>query len=182
MQQYGLLAVSKLRGDNDVPLAITTRKGISSSEILWLVNFFSEAVLDHLSENDANLIFYVSDYICRCCQCSSCKVLLVKSDNRPPLPLSDSKQHSTLFEVAYQGGLAQPTEFCFIVITLAVQYYCSLLSNDTAKAKHFDCLNQRFTFLKGVETVVKDSSNFRSVVNQLCLKGHSNLHLSLIVR
>ena len=49
-----------------------------------------------------------------------------------------------------------------------------MLSNDAAKAKLFACLNRRSAFLQAVETVVKDSPNFRSAVNQLCLKGHSN--------
>ena len=54
LQQYGLLATHKLRVNNDLPLATTTRKGSSRSEISWMVNFFSEVVLDNLSENDAN--------------------------------------------------------------------------------------------------------------------------------
>ena len=64
--------------------------------------------------------------------------------------------------------------FVFVVTVLAVQYYFSLLSNDAAKAKLFACLNQRSSFLKAVNTVVKDSSNFRSTVSQLFSKGHSN--------
>ena len=130
-----------------------------------------------MSENDANLIFYVSGYIARSIyrrRCSSCKVLLVKSDNPPPLPFCDFKEHSKLFEMANQDGLAQPTEFCFVVATLAVRNYYSLLLNIAEKAKLFACLNQRSAFLQAVETVVKDSPNFRSVVNQLCLKEHSN--------
>ena len=178
LQQYGLLAASKLRVNDDEPLATTTSGGTSSSEISWLVNFFSGVVLDDLSENDANLIFHVSGYIARSIyrhrQCSFCKVLLVKSDNPPPLPFCDFEEHSKLFEMANQDGLAQPTEFCFVVTTLAVQYYYSLLLNVAEKAKLFACLNQRSAFLQAVETVVKDSPNFRSVVNQLCLKGHSN--------
>ena len=178
MQQYGLLAASKLHVNDDEPLATTTSEGTCSSDISWLVNFFSGVVLDDLSENDANLIFYVMGYITRSiychCQCPSCKVLLLKSDNLPPFPFCDFEEHSKLFEMVNQGGLAQPTEFCFVVITLAVQYYYSLLSNDAAKAKLFACLNQCFAFLPAVETVVKDYPNFRSAVNQLCLKGHSN--------
>ena len=58
--------------------------------------------------------------------------------------------------MANRGGLARPTEFCFAVTTLAEQYYYSLLSNDTAKAKLFTCLNQRSAFLRAVKTVVKD--------------------------
>ena len=178
LHQYGLLAASKLRVNGDEPLATTTSEDTSSSEISWLVNFFSGVVLDDLSENDANLIFYVSGYIARSIyhlrRCSSCKVLLVNSDNPPPLPFCDFEEHSKLFEMANQDGLAQPTEFCFVVTTLAVHYYYSLLSNDAAKAKLFACLNQRPAFLQAVETVVKDSPNFRSTVNQLCLKGHSN--------
>ena len=139
-------------------------------------------VLDHLSENDANLISYVSGYLCHRRQCSSCKVLLVKSDNPPPIPLCDSEEHSKFFEMAYQGGPIRQTEFCFVVTTLGMQCYCSLLSNDAAKAKLFDCLNQHSVFLQAVETMVKDSSNFRSAVNQLCLKGHSNFTFTLIVR
>ena len=50
-RQYSLLAASKLRIIDVVALAITTRESTSSSEIPWLVNFFSEVVLDHLSEN-----------------------------------------------------------------------------------------------------------------------------------
>ena len=157
-----------------MPLATTTREGTSSSEISWLVNFFSEMVLDDLSENDANLIFYDSGCICHRRRCSSCKFLLVKSDNPPPLPFCNSEEHNNLFEMANQSGLARPTWFCFVVITLAVQYHCSLLSNDAVKAKLFACLNQRYAFLQAVETVVKNSSNFKSAVNQLCLKGHSN--------
>ena len=59
--------------------------------------------------------------------------------------------------MANQGGQVRPTEFCFVVTTLAVQYYCSFISNDAAKAKLFACLNQRSAFLQAVETVVKNS-------------------------
>ena len=101
--------------------------------------------VDDLSENDNNLIFYISGYIARSIyrrrRCSSSKVLLVKSDNPPPLPFCDIEEHSKLFEMTNQGGLAQPTEFCFVVTTLTVQYYYSLLLNDAAKAKLFACLN-----------------------------------------
>ena len=185
LQQYGVLAASKLRVNDDEPLVTTTSRGTSSSEISWLVNFFSGLLLDDLSENDANIIFYVSGYIARSIyrrrRCSSCKVLLVKSDNPPPLPFCDFEEHSKLFKMANQGGMAQPTEFCFVVTTLAVQYYYSLLLNDVEKAKLFACLNQRSAFLQAVKTVVKDSPNFRSAVNQLCLKTPI-LHLLLIVR
>ena len=102
-----------------------------------------------------------------------------KSDN-PPLPLCHSEEHRKLFEVANQGGLAQSTKFYFVVTTLAVQYYYSLLSNDAAKAKLFVSLNPRFAFLQAVETVVNDSSNFRSSVNQLCLKGLSYLTFIIV--
>ena len=164
-----------------MPLATSTSKSTSIPEIERLVEFFSEVTFDDLSENDANITYCVSGYIarsiCRRRRCSSCKSLLVKSDNSPPLPVFDSEEYSNLFEMANRNGLARLTEFCFAVTTLAVQYYYSLLSNDKAKAKLFTCFNQRSAFLCAVETVVKDSPNFKCAVNQICVEGHSNFLL-----
>ena len=94
LQQYGLLAASKLRDNDVVPLATSTSESTSSPEIVWLIEFFSEVTFDNLSENDVNIAYYVSGYIARSVclrrRCSSCKSLLVKSDNPPLLPVFDS--------------------------------------------------------------------------------------------
>ena len=48
--------------------------------------------------------------------------------------------------MANHVGLAPLTEFCFAVTTLAVRYYYSFLSNDTAKAKLFTCFKSVLCF------------------------------------
>ena len=68
--------------------------------------------------------------------------------------------------MANRVGLAPLTEFCFAVTTLAVRYYYSFLSNDTAKAKLFTCSNQCSVFLYALETLVKDLPNFKCAVNR----------------
>ena len=116
-----------------------------NSQVTWLIIFFAEVAVDDLSENDAKIAYYVSGYIVRsiCRRCSSCKALLVKSDELLVLPLCDAEDHIRLFETANRGDLAQPTEFCFAATTLAVQYYLSLLPCDEATLKLFACRNQR---------------------------------------
>ena len=145
-----------------------------SFEVTWLITFFGEVAVDDLSENDANIAFYVSGYIARsiCRSCTSCKALLVKSDEPPVLPLCDAEDHIRLFETANRSGLAQPTEFCFAATTLAVQYYLSLLSCDEAKSKLFACQNQRSAFVQAILTVAH-----KSALNQICTLGHYNFVL-----
>ena len=112
---------------------------VADSEVTWLADFFSSVLIDDISKNDTNIVFYVSGYIgCSItCQhnCSLCKKLLVKSKNIPPPPQCESNENAKFFELANRRGLSIPTEFCFIIASLAVQYYTAVINDDVVKKK-----------------------------------------------
>ena len=138
LQQHGLLEASKLNKDDD-PSSSNLDDVVSPGveNFLWLENFLTEVTSDDLSENDANVAFFVSGYIGRSItrrrKCASCKELLIKSNEVPPIPASEIPEHTKLLEMADRGGLSVPTEYCFAVTTLAVQYYTAIIANDSAE-------------------------------------------------
>ena len=72
-----------------------------------MVDFLLSINIEDISENNANVAFYVSGYIARSItrrrKCSHCKAMLMKSEDAPPLPLCQSKDHAKLFEMASRG-------------------------------------------------------------------------------
>ena len=139
-QQNVLQSSSKLLTFDEIPLLPTSSKKIGFKKFDWLVTFFSELSLDELSCIDANITFFVSGYVGRSVsrrrKCSFCKEMLVKGHD--PTPIYDflPEEYTHLFDIADRSGLLKPSEFCYTVTALAVQYY-SVLPTITMQESDF---------------------------------------------
>ena len=133
--------------------------------------------LQDLSENDANVTFFVSGYIARSVscrrKCSDCKRLLVASGDVPELPTCVPPEHARLFEIADRGGLSMPTAFCFAVTALAVQFCSALMSNDIIRGTLLSLSNQRSCFVSSVSEVAA-SGVHKSLLQEKCSASHCN--------
>ena len=57
------------------------------------------------------------------------------------------EEYTHLFDIADEGRLSKPSEFCYTVSALAVQYYSALTDNDHARIRFLTLLNQREAFI-----------------------------------
>ena len=125
----------------------------------WLVDFLTNVAVDDLSDDDATVSYYVSGYIGRAISrrrhCSSCTGLLVLSSDAPPVNESIPERYKTIIQMTNRGGLSEPTELCFGVTTLAVQYYTAISGNSNIMKKLLCCQNQQAVFVEAVCDVVQ---------------------------
>jgi len=112
LQQEALLAASTAKDDAK---SNTISSSASEEDYLWLSDIFSEISLDHVSQTDAAVSYYVSGYIGRKIakrrKCSECKNLLTEEGNAPEITGAVPAEHKRLFEMADRGGLSIPSEF-----------------------------------------------------------------------
>ena len=138
LQHQALVSAVGMTDLDGVPL---TESDISATEdVSWLIDFLSTISLDDLSEVDANIAFFVSGYIARSVvrrRCSGCMDLLVKHDDAPQIQDCVPEEHGQLFSMADRGGLSAPTELCFTLTALAVQYFMAILLAEHIKFKLF---------------------------------------------
>ena len=91
----------------------------------WLIEYLSKVSLDDFSETDGNIVVFVSGYIGRSVyssrSCSSCKQLLIPSEDTLQIQDCVPEEHRKLFDIANRGGQSMPTEICFTVTSTAVQ-------------------------------------------------------------
>ena len=141
------------------------------------MTFFSELSLDELSCVDANITFFVCGYVDRNVsrrrKCSFCKEMLVKGHE--PTPIYDflQEEYTHLLDIADRGGLSKPSEFCYTVTALAVQYYSALTDNDHARIRFLTLSKQREAFI----FVLKKALPFQNcsfLLQQQCSAGHFN--------
>ena len=179
LQQHLLLSASALP-DNEVVLLDTPPPFVSNTH--WLSTFLLDIDLSELCHSDANVVFFVSGYIGRsiACQqhCASCKTLLVASDDAPNLQQCIPESSRNLFKMADRGGLSSPTEMCFAVTALAVQYYNAILSDQNILTKLLLEKNQCATFVQAV-CIVTSAVNLSSILSHQCSVGHVNFQLIL---
>ena len=112
---------------------------VANSQVTWSADFFLSVSIDDISENDANIAFYVNGFIGRSItrrrKCSSCKTMLLKSEDIPPTPQCESNQNPKFFKLANRGGFSISKEFCFAITCLAVQYYTAIINDDVPKKR-----------------------------------------------
>ena len=139
---------------------------------------FSKSLdLDNLTESDANVIFYVAGYIGRSVarqfKCCDCKMLLVTDDSfieecPDTIIPSGSKQ---LFEMANRGGLAQPSDLCFLISAFGYLAYNVVCEHD--KSRFLLEKHHRLIFVKAVSDFVKRTSSDDICVSMRCVSEHS---------
>ena len=78
---------------------------------------------------------------------SFCKEMLVKGHD--PTTIYDflPEKYTHLLDIVNRGDLSKPSEFCYIVTALAVQYYSVLTDNDPARIQFLTLSNQREAFI-----------------------------------
>ena len=136
LQQQVLQGASRLPSD-DSPIERVSKKTQTVKDTSILEDVLSRGIaLDNVSEADSSVTYYVSGYIARSIsrrrKCQSCKEMLIKNAEMPPI-VDFAEDKSTLLELANRGGLAVPSDYCFAVSTLAVQVFDVLTSDNNAK-------------------------------------------------
>ena len=180
LQQQALVSAVGMTDLDGVPL---TESDIAATEdVSWLIDFLSTISLDDLSEVDANIAFFVTGYIARSAvrrrRCSGCKELLVKHDDAPQIQNCVPEEHAQLFSMADRGGLSAPTELCFTLTALAVQYFMAISLAEHIKFKLFHLSNQRSAFVKAV-LHTKPPAACVHILEKRCSSGHLNAELIL---
>ena len=79
--------------------------------------------------------------------------------------------------MASRGGLCQPTELCFGVTSIAVQYYSTIICCDRIEQALFRCKNQQSVFLNAVRDTVWKLKVMCSLLDTKCESGHVNFDL-----
>lgn len=180
LQQRVLQGASQLFLESSLP---TIDDNATSQDILWLEEYVCTVNLDELSQSDCSVILFVGGYIARSIsrrrKCASCKSLLVKCHDSPPIQdyIADEKLH--LIEIADRGGLSVPTEYCFVVCSLAVQVYESIMSDEVIRKKFLTFNNQRSSFIQAICKVAEQSEVFKTTLFQTCSLKHNNFKLIL---
>ena len=183
LQQDALKASSRLTSSDSIPLVQADVQKCTStcSNLEWLIEFFETISLDELSCTDANITYFIGGYVGRSIsnrrRCCLCRDMLIASDcsnTHAHLP----NQYTHLLEMADRGRLSEPTEFCFTVCALAVQYYSVIANNSSVKEMFFALPNQRDAFIFAI-TKVFANRNFNGVIQHCCTSGHTNFHAIL---
>ena len=182
LQQHALVKATELDQDTDsseitddhIYGKAATETSNEHKDVEWLREVLSSVSLDDLSDNDANVAFFVSGYIGRSIsrqrKCAACKELLV--DAKEPCNINDSlpEDHKQLFLLADRGGLSAPTEYTYCVTALSVQYYTAINTDVDAKRKLFASSNQRRDFILAMSKVLLEHK-FEMIINQKCSSG-----------
>ena len=149
-----------------------------NEDVSWLIQYFSKVSLDDLSETDANTVVFVSGFIGRSVShsrsCSSCKQLLVASEDTLQIQDCVPEEHRKLFDIANHGGLSMPTEICFTVTSLAVQCYNAIEADESVRKRLLAMKNQRVRFLHAVSCIAKQSDFIHVLLDIKCSADHNN--------
>ena len=149
-----MLGVNILKEFDALPLLeISVDNGAEENDVLWLDNVIAGIFLDHITRVDTNITYYVSGYvgrsISRCQKCSSCKELLIASDNFFSIYHYLPDEYRQLFENINCGGPSLPMKFIYTVTALAVQHYMVIpFIGEPIKPKFLPMSNPRFFFSK----------------------------------
>ena len=122
LQQNALLAA--VSEQPSVVNEITTKKNLKE-DVTWLVDYFSEVLLEDFPRHEAAVTYYVSSYIgqsiARRRKCAACSKLLICEKDAALVEDVIPVEYKENFETANHGGLSEPSEYCFVVTALAVQ-------------------------------------------------------------
>ena len=136
LQQKALERASRLALHDHLPME--KENCAAAAECLWLQDYLENINLEENSESDFSVIYFVSGYIARSVsrrrKCESCKQLLITNDECPPLhSFADNENLRKLLELIDRGGLAEPTEYCFVICCLATRTYEKIISCEVTK-------------------------------------------------
>ena len=98
--------------------------------------------MEDIPELDVVVGYFVSGYIglqiSNRKKCIACRDLLLASCD--PLHIADfvAQEEKKLFDIADRGGLSKPSEFCYVVTSLAVVYF-STVASDKLQLKKLLC-------------------------------------------
>ena len=131
LQQHALQGVSKFTPLDNIPMAEDV-----AANSAWLQTYLSDISLDE-NDSDVSVLFFVRGYIARTIsrrrKCDGCQNLLIKSSDCPSIQTFLEGDNMRLLELAHQGGLAVPTDYCFTVCLMATQTYEKIVSCDATK-------------------------------------------------
>ena len=95
------------------------------------------------------------------------------------IPLLTMKNLRKLLELIDRGGLAEPTEYCFVICCLATRTYEKIISCEVTKKQLITCSNQKKVFVDGICSFAESSEEYKAVLSQSCSRLHNNFKLIL---
>lgn len=177
LQKDALLTASTIHSEMRV---VAPEENGQTCDSIWLSDFLSTVALDD-SHSEAAVTYFVSGYIGRSVsrlrKCSSCRDLLVASNDCPELQQSVPEEHRKIFEMADRGGLSVPSELCFAVTEVAVQYFTAIAADESVMQKLFASSNQRSLFIKATVTAASCNDTLCTLTDVKCAFSHANFEL-----
>ena len=75
-----------------------------------------------------------------------------------------SGKYKVVYEMTNRGAHCIPTEFFFLVVLLAVQYYNAICANEEVMQKLMSSSNQRNIFLKAMPLTTSLSGSLKNIL------------------
>ena len=107
--------------------------------------------------------------------------MLVKGHDPTPIYDFVPEEYTRLFDIADRGGLSKPSEFCYTVTALTVQYYSALTGNDHARIRFLTLSNPReaFIFARKKSIAISELLFLATTIFCWALKFYSNYRISI---
>ena len=134
---------------------------LSQESYQWVVDIISPISLEDIPESDAAVSYYVSGYIAL--QISNrkkriaCKDLLLASCDQLHIADFVAQEDKKLFDIADRGGFSKPSEFCYVVTSLAVVYFSTVASDELQPKRLLCAQNSRSVFCAAATRAVSNS-------------------------
>ena len=174
LQQKSLHLLANLNTKHSI---LSTECDENTEDLGWLKDWVMQIEVNEVGGYDAAVTYYVAGYIGRCVsrrrKCTSCKDLLIDSENIPCLTeVTDVK--NLLIAIADRGGLSTPKQYCFAICALGVQVYSELSRNENIWQNFLTVKNQRSTFVAALTDLAKENADHSFLLQQTCADGHTN--------
>ena len=138
--------------------------------------------INGISEEDANIVFYVAGCfarsLCKEQKCQSCVVLLKKGEEIPALAPEEfltaamQEQSQKFLEQVNRGGLCYPSDLVFVTCLHVWKYYHDIQNQKEAFEYLFSTRESQQVFLESFLIACKDKEELCNLINQKCGSNH----------
>lgn len=150
---------------------------VSYEDSNWLSSSLSTVEeIESISEDNLSVIYYVSGYcgrsVSRSNKCSECKSILLQTATES-LDVSENElNNDRLFKMVDRGGLAVPSEICFMLSAFIYRYFEQIVCDDEFLRKFFVIQNQQKTFISAVYKRLAECDTSKHMVETQCSSSH----------
>ena len=124
------------------------------------------------------MAYFVSGYIARSIlrrrKFVSCKDTLIDVTDAPDIKFCIPDKRKDIFEVANRGGLSAPSEYHFVLTTLATKYTAVGNKRSIIMLEFMKQGNQQQLFIKAVCEVIRVCYMFQCLLTANCANQHFN--------